>query len=74
MATIERCGSKTYSATFGMADIRNIANEIKTVPEHYINARGNGVTEEFMEYLKPLIIGEHDVKFENGLPLHVVIE
>ena len=74
MATIERCDGKEYSVSFGVADIRTIANEIKTVPERYINARGNGVTEECMEYLKPLIVGENDVKYENGLPLHVIIK
>lgn len=74
MATIERSTSSDYEVSYGMADIRSIANEIKTVPKSFINERGNGVTEKCIEYLKPLIIGETDVKYENGLPKHVVIK
>ena len=73
MATIDRADSSDYAVSYGMADISTIANEIKTVPEDFINERGNGVTEKCLEYLKPLIIGETEVKYENGLPKHVVI-
>ena len=74
MATIEReeeCGK--YSATFGSADISGIANAIKTVPSSYINAEGNGITEEGIRYLLPLIEGETAPKYEYGLPKHVKI-
>ena len=74
MATIEREQNENYAVTYGIADIRTIANEIKTVPMDFINERGNGVTEKCMEYLKPLIVGENKVKYENGLPKHVVIK
>ena len=73
MATIERvCGEK-YSVSYGKADISKIANAIKTVPSEYINAEGNGVSEACLEYLKPLIVGETNVKYENGLPKHIII-
>ena len=73
MATIDRvCGDK-YSVSFGSADIRNIANEIKTVPLEYINDKGNGVTDKCLDYLKPLIMGEPEVKYVNGMPKHVKI-
>ena len=73
MATILRNESGEYKASFGTADIRTIANEIKTVPDSYINSQGNGVTEECISYLKPLIQGETSVEYENGLPKHVII-
>ena len=73
MATIDRADSTEYSVSYGMADIKTIANEIKTVPEDFINERGNGVTDKCLSYLKPLVVGEADVKYENGLPKHVVI-
>ena len=74
MATIEREQNENYAVTYGIADIRTIANEIKTVPMNFINERGNGVTEKCMEYLKPLIVGENKVKYENGLPKHAIIK
>ena len=73
MATIDRENSQEYSVSFGMADIRTIANEIKTVPLEYINEEGNGITEKGLKYLKPLIAGETAVKYEMGLPKHVII-
>ena len=73
MATIVRNDTAEYSVSFGKADIRNIANEIKSVPRNYINADGDGVTDECIEYLKPLIVGEVFPKYENGMPKHIKI-
>ncbi len=73
MATIERAEGGEYSVSFGMADIKGIANGIKTVPQSYINDAGNGVTDECLEYLRPLIMGESAPLYENGLPHHVII-
>ena len=74
MATIDRAESEEYSVSYGTADISKIANEIKTVPLDYINEEGNGVTEKCINYLKPLIVGETNVKYEQGLPKHVSIK
>ena len=73
MATIERANTENYSVSYGMADIGGIANAIKTVPKNYISEAGNGVTDECIEYLLPLIAGEINVKYECGLPKHVII-
>ena len=73
MATIERATDNGYSASYGMADIRAIANAIKQVPASYINEAGNGVTDECLEYLRPLIMGESAPEYVDGMPLHVVI-
>lgn len=73
MATIDRKNSEKYEVSFGSADIANIANAVKHVPEEYINAEGNGITEAGMKYLAPLIIGETAPEFENGLPKHIKI-
>ena len=73
MMTIDRVEGDEYTTTVGCADIAGIANAIKTVPTEYINDEGNGITEAGLNYLKPLIMGELTLKFENGLPKHVVI-
>ena len=71
MATIDRSSGEEYSVTYGKADIGNIANAVRTVPDGYINADSNGITDEGIAYLRPLIMGELAVKYENGLPLHI---
>ncbi|MBO4217113.1 MAG: 6-phosphofructokinase [Clostridia bacterium] len=69
MAAFIRRGGK-YGCDIVMHDIKDIANEIKTVPREYINERGNGVTKECCEYILPLIQGERKHIFENGIPKH----
>ena len=51
-------------------DVNLIANAIKKVPAEFINKDGNGVTDECVKYLLPLIDGECDIEYKNGLPEH----
>lgn len=73
MMTINRKPGETYSSYIDCADISTIANEVRGVPQDYINEAGNGITEKGLDYLAPLIIGEIDVEYENGLPKHIVL-
>ncbi len=58
-----------YSSVFGHMDIDLIANRTKFVPKHYINERGNHVTDECLRYILPLIEGECYPEYKNGLPV-----
>ncbi len=58
-----------YSSVFGHMDIDLIANRTKFVPKHYINEKGNNVTDECLNYLLPLIEGECYPEYKNGLPV-----
>ena len=73
MMTFVRAEGDEYSVTVGSADIAGIANEIKTVPDEYINEAGNGITEAGLKYLAPLIEGETTLVYEFGMPKHIVI-
>lgn len=73
MMTIERVSDAPYQSKVAYAEISNIANEVRRVPDEYINAEHNGITEEGIKYLAPLIVGEVAVEYENGLPKHTII-
>lgn len=73
MMTINREVSDTYSVYYDSADISGIANGVKSVPREFINSDGNGVTDECVKYLAPLIVGEVYPEYENGIPKHIVI-
>jgi len=73
MVTIDRAEGEDYSVSFGAADISKIANAVRGVPDEYINDTADGITEAGLKYLAPLIIGELDVKYENGMPKHIVL-
>ena len=72
MVVAKREKGEKYAVSFGVSDISGIANEIRTVPDGYINDRGNGVTDECLDYIRPLIAGEVHPPFKDGLPVHLV--
>jgi 6-phosphofructokinase len=52
---IQRTGSdKNYSARLFLTELENVAGDTKSMPDEFINAEGNGVTEAFVQYAKPL--------------------
>lgn len=70
MAAFARKEGDEYSVCVTPVDVNRVANGIKKVPAEYINSDGNGVTEECIKYLLPLIAGECDAKYENGIQKH----
>lgn len=68
MAAIHRLGDNPYQVEFTAVDVSQVANHEKTVPTDWITPEGNDVTEEMMTYLRPLIMGEVNLKYENGIP------
>lgn len=74
MVVLERGKGEEYSCTASAYDINLIANEIKFVPENWITEDGTNVTEEFINYVRPLILGVPDIIYENGLPKHITLK
>ncbi len=72
MMIFRRSDENGYSSTVEYASIDDIANKIKYVPKEYINEEENNITDEFIEYLKPLISGEVDIEYVGGLPKHYI--
>lgn len=68
MAAIKRISNDPYLVEFTSVPVGEVANHEKVVPIDWITPEGNDVTEEMMAYLKPLIIGEINLKYENGIP------
>ena len=73
MMTIERVSAEPYKSAVGYAEIAKIANEVRHVPDEFINENHDGITEEGIKYLAPLIMGEVAVEYECGLPKHIII-
>jgi 6-phosphofructokinase 1 len=73
MATILRVSDAPYRAEYGTTPVSAVANQVKTVPAAYINEAGNGITEEGLAYLLPLIQGELTPVFRDGLPVHIIL-
>ena len=50
---IKRAGD--YAARYELADVRQIAAQTRHMPDEFINAEGNNVTDAFRAYLRPLL-------------------
>ena len=70
-STIQRTCNSPYCVEYSTEDVHTIANSVKSVPREWINAEGNYVTEEFLEYVKPLVVGIPQIPYRNGLPDYI---
>ena len=51
--SIERTGC--YAVDYRLTDLTTVAGKTRTMPDTFITADGNGVTEAFHDYLRPLL-------------------
>lgn len=63
MVGIQRISTEPYEARLDRVPIERVMLEERTMPDGFINERGNGVTESFCRWARPLIGG--------ALPRHV---
>ncbi len=74
MVVIDRVADDPYMSAAGIYDVHRIANNEKLVPRSWMNKEGNYVTEEFINYIEPLIQGDYQPFMVNGLPQHLVLK
>lgn len=67
-------GAEPYRIEFSRFDIHQIANGVKNVPQEWINEAGDDLTQEYIDYARPLIEGELNPIWVNGTPRHLVME
>ncbi len=51
--------------------VSEVANKEKTVPDEFISENSNNVTDAFIKYCKPLILGNPELITEDGIPKHI---
>ena len=68
MVTLLRGDGEHYKCETGLADLSEVANGVKKLPESWINEDGVSMNFNFYKYALPLIQGEVQVPYENGVP------
>ncbi|MFP4166679.1 MAG: diphosphate--fructose-6-phosphate 1-phosphotransferase, partial [Opitutales bacterium] len=68
MVTLLRGEGDAYKCETGLAALAEIANGVKALPENWINEDGVSLNYNFYKYALPLIQGEVQVPYENGVP------
>ncbi len=74
MVVIDRVSDDPYMSAAGIYDVHRIANNEKLVPRNWVNKEGNYITQEFINYIEPLIQGDYQPFMVNGLPQHLVLK
>ncbi len=74
MVVIDRVSDDPYQCATGIYDVHKIANGEKLVPRNWINEDGTYVTEDFIDYVRPLIQGDYPCVMVGGLPRHLYLK
>lgn len=70
-STLRRVSNKPYAIEYYTERVSVAANSEKTVPLEWITKDGNDVTDDMIEYIKPLVLGVPQIPYRNGLPDYV---
>lgn len=71
---VKLISSNPFSYEFETVELNAVADLEKRVPDNFLTEDGMDITEEALNYLRPLIQGEHGAPFKNGLPNIAPIE
>ncbi len=71
MLAFVRKNSPNYEVEIISVPVEEVANKVKFVPNNFINDEKNNVTKECIDYISPLILGEKEIKYKNGVPVHI---
>lgn len=67
MVGIKRIQNNPYKIEYIPVDVRKVANQEQTIPENWLTENKKGVTQDFFDYIYPLIEGEYKQKYKNGV-------
>ncbi len=74
MVTLERKSDDPYRCETGLTDLSLVANGEKYFPREWITEDGFFVTDDFIRYARPLIMGEVQTVIRDGLPYFIRFE
>lgn len=74
MVKLVRSQSEPYACTTDLQDLNDIANAVHLLPRDWIAEDGFLPNEKFVEYARPLILGEVKLPIEGGLPKFTTLE
>jgi 6-phosphofructokinase 1 len=74
MMIFKRSANLPYDVRIEHVPVNKVANRVKYFPTQWINEAGNDVTQDAIEYCLPLIQGEQNIRYKNGIPQHYVLK
>lgn len=71
MVVIQRLSDDPYQSGTEVKDVHKIANDEKLVPREWMNEDADYVTDDFVNYVRPLIQGDVSPVMVDGIPRHL---
>ncbi|MFV0527856.1 MAG: 6-phosphofructokinase [Lachnospiraceae bacterium] len=71
MVVMERVSDEPYQCASALRDVHKISNVEKLVPREWVTKDGTYVTDEFINYVQPLIQGDMPPVMVDGIPRHL---
>ncbi len=71
MVVFVRLSDRPYVCGTDVRDVHEIANDERLVPDEWITPDGDHITDDFIAYARPLIMGELTPVMVDGLPRHL---
>ncbi len=74
MMYFKRVSDKPYQIAIESYDIGQIANVERVIPREWVNDACNDVLQPCIDYMLPLIQGECEIQYKDGMPVYLTIE
>ena len=73
MISIEVKSREPYIVQYDMFDIHEVANVERKVPKQWIINDGTYISDEYIDYVRPLLLGNLPPYTAAGLPIHMTL-
>ncbi len=71
MIAFVRTNQEPYQMECQTVDVNEVCNKEKTVPAEWITGDGSDIGQAFIDYVRPLVLGEVDRPMEDGVPKYL---
>lgn len=72
MVGVKRVEGEVYNVEYFATKASNVANHVKSFPMEWMLPNYRGVTQEALDYMRPLIEGSPVIRYKNGVQQYVV--
>ena len=73
MASLHRTSDFPYRIKYDSVPISKVANKEKMIPEQWIIENDTNVSQELIDYMRPLIQGEVQIEYRDGIPNYTLL-
>lgn len=74
VTTLVRTSNNPYKYELSYANVHRIANAVKKIPLEWIDGENYQVTQELVDYIRPLVEGHLEPIWHNGLAQHLILK